>query len=203
MNLEKPWSRRGFLKTGAVLSGAAVLSTGALGCGGGIKEEGIFGPGANLDFYTGPLLTGLDKRPDATWGPLKDLENIILLGISGNIGSADTNGYTLNERLIPITAKNSLASHPNYEKLAKSIILQVDHSNDISEIYSKQAFGGDAKKLLFEDLPEGKYEYPTLSPYGRDLVFTFNNKMYISKYLPNGTAITRMDRYKRKNRQNL
>jgi len=157
-------NRRKFLKCleGIAISDVLLIS----GC------SDSTGPSNDPSNQEEVLISGLNEEPYATWSPSGDK---ILFCLDGNIWAMDNNGSNLEE-LITFPGKNEKASHPDYK--IHHIICQLNHpytcSNNVSEIYT-----GTQVKF---NLPEGRYEYPTLSPDEKEIVFTFNNKMYGGKF---------------------
>jgi len=163
------------MKTAAVAL-AVFFSILVLGCG-----EDIISPNTGPS-YQEPLARGLSAEPFATWSPAGDK---ILFCQKGNIWVMDGEGSSL-EKLIIFPDENKKASRPDWN--GDRIIFQLNYpESNRSEIYSQRAFSGMAEKIDF-GLPEGSYQFPARSPDGNSIVFTFNDRMYLSEYPPKGIA---------------
>jgi len=128
------------------------------------------------------LINRLNREPFPTWSPFGEI--IYCDGTYFKI--IDSEGSDISDiKVIGDNVFKKTISHPNWEN---SVIYPINNlEDDTSEIWSRHAFSGLPKKLEF-DLPEGKYEYPALSPDNNFIVFTFNNGMFLSEYPPKGTA---------------
>lgn len=168
------------MKTTAIVL-SVFFSIVVLGCGGGIMP---LDPGLS---YPESLIRGLGAEPYATWSPAGDK---ILFCQDGNIWAMDNQGSSL-EKLIIFPDEDKKASYPDW-KIDDRIIFQLDYSrSNRSEIYGQRAFSGMTEKIDF-NLPEGgsnRYQFPARSPDGNYIIFSFNDRMYLSEYPPRGTAV--------------
>ena len=163
------------MKMSIVLS--AFLSICALGCGGGIMDPN---PGPS---YQESLIRGLSGRTYATWSPDG---NKILFCRDGDIWIMDIAASSLG-KLLPSPDKSRNVTHLNWA-VNERILFQMNCvANSTSEIWGKESFYGTTYKVQF-DFSDGRYQFPTLSPDGSRLVFSYDDKMYLSDYPPKRTS---------------
>lgn len=150
--------------------------------GGCSLGDGITNPNQGPS-YQESLIRGLSARPYAVWSPDGDK---ILFCRDGDIWTMDGAGSSL-DRSILSPDKNKNVSHLNWN-VYERILFQMNYPvNSTSEIWSKKSFSGMAEKIDF-DFPDGRYQFPAISPDGSHLVFSYNDKMYLSEYPPKRTS---------------
>lgn len=142
--------------------------------------------------YQESLVRGLSGRTYATWSPDGDK---ILFCRDNDIWVMDSAGSILKRLILsPNRNKNVVYSnwtvnvtHLNWT-VEERILFQMSYVlNNTSEIWGKESFSGMAEKIDF-GFSVGRYQFPTISPDGSRLVFSYDDRMYLSDYPPKRTS---------------